>query len=93
MSRFRASTALALTAIALLAGCGGQDEPGADPLQQVPDTGGLRAQIAGAREVTRADFPATEGRSLDELRTRALPGSSRPAGRARLPLPAGGHRG
>ena len=67
MSRSRASTALALTAMALFAGCGGQDEPAADPIQQVPETGGLREQIADAREVTRADFPATEGRSLDEL--------------------------
>ncbi len=67
MSRRRASTALALTAIALLAGCGGQDEPTGDPIEQVPRSGGLREQIADAREVTRSDFPATEGRSLDAL--------------------------
>ena len=53
-------------ALALLAGCGG-DDAARDPIERVPETGGLRQQIAEARAVKRSDFPAAAGRSLTAL--------------------------
>ena len=56
----------ALCALALLAGCGGDETP-RDPIERVPEAGGLRQQVGDARAVERSDFPAPGGRSLQEL--------------------------
>ncbi len=59
---------MALVAAALLAGgCGGGGDDGGDALQNVPAAGGLREQLRGAEAPAKADFPATEGRSLQEV--------------------------
>jgi hypothetical protein len=59
---------LALLAVAvLLAGCGGTDNSDKDPASQVPATGGLREKVRAAQSVTAADFPATAGRTLQEV--------------------------
>ena len=65
-TRLVTSLAGALSALVVLAGCGGDASPG-DPIERVPETGGLRQQIADARAVKRSDFPAPAGRSLQEL--------------------------
>ena len=65
MARSTGILAGALSALVLLAGCGGDES--ADPIEQVPESGGLRQQVAAARAVEASDFPATDGRSLDEL--------------------------
>ncbi len=57
-----------LAACALTAGCGGGgggDE--GDALRNVPDDGGLRTKVREAGAPAKADFPAVEGRSLQEV--------------------------
>jgi len=59
---------MALAAAVLVAGgCGGGGDDGGDPLRNVPDGSGLREQLRGAEAPAAADFPATDGRSLQEL--------------------------
>jgi hypothetical protein len=55
-----------LAAAALLAGCGGSDTA-KDPASQVPAAGGVREKVRAAQAVTAADFPATEGRTLQQV--------------------------
>ncbi|CAA9496078.1 MAG: hypothetical protein AVDCRST_MAG65-2317 [uncultured Solirubrobacteraceae bacterium] len=66
MTRLTVLLAGALSALLLLAGCG-SDGAARDPIEQVPETGGLREQVADAREVKKSDFPAPAGRSLIEM--------------------------
>ena len=56
----------ALSALVLLSGCG-SDDTAQDPIERVPEAGGLRERIAEARAVKRSDFPAPAGRSLEEM--------------------------
>jgi hypothetical protein len=53
-------------ALAFAAGCGG-DSGGGEPIEQVPEAGGLRAKIAAAQEPKEADFPPAQGKTLQEL--------------------------
>ena len=53
-------------ALAFAAGCGG-DSGGGEPIEQVPEAGGLRAKVAAAQEPREADFPAAAGKTLQEL--------------------------
>jgi hypothetical protein len=55
-----------LAAVALLAGCGGGSDA-KDPAAQVPAAGGVRAKVRAAQAVTAADFPATGGRTLQQV--------------------------
>jgi hypothetical protein len=57
-----AATALALAA----AGCGG-GQKSEDPVEQVPTTGGLQGEIREASVPKPADFPAPQGKTLQEL--------------------------
>ena len=66
MRRLSSIMALA-TATAVLAGCGGGGDDSGQPLRNVPDKGGLRDQVAGAAAPAKADFPAVDGRSLQEV--------------------------
>lgn len=54
-----------LAAVVLLAGCGGSDAK--DPAAQVPAGGGVRAKVRAAQAVTAGDFPATGGRTLQQV--------------------------
>jgi hypothetical protein len=64
----RLACIMALIAAGVLAaGCGGGSDKGRDPLQQVPDKNGLREQLRTAADPTASDFPATQGRSLQEV--------------------------
>jgi len=47
----------------VIAGCGG-GQRSADPIEQVPETGGLRAQLRAASQPRASDFPTATGRSL-----------------------------
>jgi hypothetical protein len=47
------------------AGCGGDDDQTADPVAQVPS--GIQEKVAAARDPQRAEFPATGGKTLQEL--------------------------
>jgi hypothetical protein len=47
------------------AGCGDDDDDAADPVAQVPS--GIQEKVAAARDPQRAEFPATGGKTLQEL--------------------------
>jgi hypothetical protein len=55
-----------LVALALLAGCGGGSDA-KDPAARVPAEGGVRAKVRAAQAVTAADFPAPDGRTLQQV--------------------------
>lgn len=55
-----------IAALVMLAGCG-STKRSSDPVAQVPERAGLREQVRAASQVTRADFPAAKGRSLQEV--------------------------
>jgi hypothetical protein len=57
---------LLLVAVALVAGCGGGSDA-KDPAARVPAEGGVRAKVRAAQAVTAADFPATKGRTLQQV--------------------------
>lgn len=68
MPRLPRTLLAALAAVLLVGGCGGDDTAStSDPIEQVPDDGGLRQQIAQARDVGARDFPSASGKTLDEL--------------------------
>jgi hypothetical protein len=56
-----------LVAASLVAGCGGGDDSAKDPASQVPAEGGLREKVRAAQSVTAADFPAADGRTLQQI--------------------------
>jgi len=59
---------MALVAAGLLAaGCGGSEGGDAGALQNVPESGGLREQVRAAEAPAKDEFPATEGRSLQQV--------------------------
>jgi hypothetical protein len=56
----------ALAALVLVvAGCGGGDDEPADPVEQVPS--GLQAQVRAAQDPQESEFPATGGKTLQQL--------------------------
>jgi hypothetical protein len=64
-----------LAAAALLGGCGGSDTAD-DPAAQVPAERGVREKVRAAQAVSAADFPAVDGRTLQQVADGA--GSSGP---------------
>jgi hypothetical protein len=50
-----------------LAGCGGADGSSGDGVEQVPAEGGVREQVRAAQAVQASDFPASAGRTLDDV--------------------------
>ena len=59
------ATALVLVA-GLVAGCGGSSSRG-NPIEQVPEAGGVREKVRAASSPRASDFPAVKGRSLQEV--------------------------
>jgi hypothetical protein len=58
----------ALLVCALIAGCGGSDKPqNSDPVEQVPDTPGLRDAVREAQTPDAASFPDPDGKSLQQV--------------------------
>jgi hypothetical protein len=59
---------MAVGAALALAGAGcGSTEKSANPVDQVPQAGGLRARVSAAAHPAARDFPAAQGRSLQAL--------------------------
>ena len=56
-----------LAAGILAAGCGGGSDEGGDGLTNVPQQGGLREKVGAASNPAAADFPAVQGRSLQQI--------------------------
>jgi hypothetical protein len=66
--RLRALVLALALGSAVLAACGGGDgEEPSDPISQVTDANGIRAQVRAASAARKSDFPAVEGRTLQEL--------------------------
>ena len=60
---------LAVLACLTLVACGGggDPEPPADPVEQVPDTPGLREAVREARKPDPTSFPPAEGKTLQQI--------------------------
>src|SRR3954453_3502227 len=56
-----------IAAVLTVAGCGGGGDDSADGTANVPDTGGLREKVSAAAAPAKGDFPAVDGRSLQEV--------------------------
>jgi hypothetical protein len=57
-----------IAAVLAVAGCGGGESGGGgDGTANVPGSGGLRDKVRSAAEPAAADFPAVDGRSLQEV--------------------------
>jgi len=56
-----------IAAVLAVAGCGGGESGGGDGTANVPESGGLREKVRGASAPAAADFPAVEGRSLQQV--------------------------
>jgi hypothetical protein len=56
-----------IAAVVALAGCGGGSEGGGDSTKNVPDSGGLRGKVRAAASPAAGDFPAVQGRSLQQV--------------------------
>src|SRR5688500_13803467 len=56
-----------IAAVIALAGCGGGSSDDGDSTRNVPESGGLRDKVREAGAPSKADFPAVEGRSLQQV--------------------------
>ena len=56
-----------IAAVLVLAGCGGGSDDGGDGTANVPESGGLREKVRAASAPAASDFPAAEGRSLQQV--------------------------
>jgi hypothetical protein len=66
---------MAVGAALALAGAGcGSTEKSTNPVDQVPEAGGLRAGVSAAAHPAVGDFPATQGRSLQAVADAIGPG-------------------
>ena len=64
----RLPTILAVIAAVLaVAGCGGGEKSSGDGTSNLPASGGLREKVAGAAAPAKGDFPAVDGRSLQQI--------------------------
>ena len=56
-----------IAAVIALAGCGGGSSDDGDSTRNVPESGGLREKVREAGAPAKADFPAVEGRTLQQV--------------------------
>jgi hypothetical protein len=56
-----------IAAVIALAGCGGGSSDDGDSTRNVPESGGLRDKVREAGAPSKADFPAVEGRTLQQV--------------------------
>jgi hypothetical protein len=75
--------ALLSGALLAVAGCGG-DSAGStkDPVSQVPKTGGLQDKVRAAQQVSAADFPSANGKTLQDIASQVKGGGGVEAGLA-----------
>jgi len=56
-----------IAAVLAIAGCGGGETRSGDGTANVPDKGGLREKVRAAAAPAKGDFPAVEGRTLQQV--------------------------
>jgi hypothetical protein len=71
-----------LGALVLAAGCGGDDGSDADPVSRVPTEGGLQERVRAASQPSESEFPAADGKTLQQLAEEVRGGGSVEAGLA-----------
>jgi hypothetical protein len=71
-----------LGALLAVAGCGGDSGDSGNPAGQVPTKGGLRQKVVAAQNVSAADFPATKGKTLQQMAEQVQGGGKTEAGLA-----------
>ena len=72
----------ALLGCAVVAGCGGDDGASEDPVNRVPEEGGLRENVRAASQPDAADFPSADGKTLNQLAEEVKGGGSTEVGLA-----------
>jgi hypothetical protein len=80
-----------LLALVAVAGCGGNGDSG-DPVTQVPEEGGLQSRVREAAQPRAADFPTSEGKTLQQLAEEVKGGGSVEAGLATSVFTVGDNR-
>jgi hypothetical protein len=56
-----------IAAVFAVAGCGGGSDDGGEGTANLPDAGGVREKVSAAASPAASDFPAVEGRSLQQV--------------------------
>jgi hypothetical protein len=80
-----------LLALVAVAGCGSNGDSG-DPVSQVPDEGGLQDRVREAAQPREADFPTSEGKTLEQLAAEVRGGGTVEAGLATSVFTVGDNR-
>jgi hypothetical protein len=57
----------ALLTAFLFAGCGGGSDSSGNPIEQVPNTGGLQDRVRASQDVKLGEFPAAKGKTLQQV--------------------------
>jgi hypothetical protein len=81
----------AVTAAMLaLAGCGGDSDDGADPVGQVAEEGGLQEKVRAAATPDESIFPASQGKTLEQVAEEVRGGGATEVGLASSVFTTGG---
>jgi hypothetical protein len=80
-----------LLALVAVAGCGSNGDSG-DPVSQVPEEGGLQNRVREAGQPREADFPTSEGKTLEQLAEEVRGGGTVEAGLATSVFTVGDNR-
>jgi hypothetical protein len=83
--------ALLIGALLAVAGCGGGGSSD-DPVQQVPEQGGLRDRVAAAQHVDAKSFPAAAGKTLQQVADEVKGGGTSDVGLASSVFTVGKNR-
>ena len=78
------------TAMLVLAGCGGDSEEPADPAGQVSQEGGLQERVREAAAPDESIFPASQGKTLEQLAAEVRGGGATEVGLASSVFTTGG---
>jgi hypothetical protein len=83
---------LAALVVGALAGCGGDDASSQDPVSRVPEEGGLQQRVRAASTPKAGDFPAAQGKTLNQLAEEVKGGGTTEVGLATSVFTVGENR-